>query len=438
MYLWYWPTLLVLSASRVHMDGVRLLVVRLVVIGALAAASAHFVELPIRRGRLKTLPIAIVMPAAAGLAVLTVSVSTVGVVGASASQQAAAGTALPTSRGVAPATAPGGGSATSLFAATAGPPVKALIVGDSVAGTLGVGLGRLSAQYGVVAVNEGSPGCSVSMDKLVQVFFFVGPPANPCRIGDPAALISQWRAWIDQWNPDVVVYVARGDVLNQEIGSSWQHIGEPSFDSYLAGRFREAVNVLGSRGAHVIVLTSPYYSTGAQPNGSAFPEDDPTRVVADNRIIGEIGAGGTRTGHLTTPRVAASGSGAPGGSDGTASGVGGVVERVGGLVGGLAGGHGGASGAGPTANPGDVTVIDLGGWVSPGGRYVTSVDGVTMRCADGVHFTVPGGEWVARRLLPEVAALGRAHQAASPSGSWSGNVAQVPPSWYAKTPCQSA
>ena len=110
--------------------------------------------------------------------------------------------------------------------------MKVLIVGDSVAGTLGVGLGRVMAQYGVVAVNEGSPGCSVSMDQLVKVLWFTDPPGKPCVNGDPDALFAQWRAWVDQFNPDVVIYMARSDVLDQEVDSTWTNIGEPSFDSY--------------------------------------------------------------------------------------------------------------------------------------------------------------------------------------------------------------
>jgi hypothetical protein len=421
MYLWYWPVVLVLPAPRVHLGGLALLALRLAVIIAVATASAYLIELPIRRGRLTTWPTTIVMPAAATLAVLTVFVSTVDFSGAPTSQENTAMASLHTSPVAASArpdaaTIGVGGpvSSTSLFPPPHGQPVKALLVGDSVAGTLGVGLGRLSAQYGVVAVNEGSPGCSVSMDKLVQVLFFTAAPGTPCREGDPTALLAQWRSWVDQWNPDVVIYLARGELFNQEVGSSWQHIGQASFDSYLASRYQDAVSVLGSRGAQVIMLTSPFYDTGAQPNGSLFPEDDPSRVVGDNRLIQEAGAASLGTSRIGTSRI------------GTSR-IGPTAPRAVGAV-----------SAAATGAQGGVTVIDLGAWVSPGGQYATSVNGTQMRCADGVHFTVPGGEWVARRLLPEIAALGRTHQAASPSGSWSGDVAQVPPAWYSKLPCTEA
>jgi len=269
------------------------------------------------------------------------------------------------------------------------------------------------AQYGVVAVNEGSPGCSVSMDQLVQVLWFTDPPGAPCVNGDPGALFAQWRAWVDQFNPDVVIYMARSEVLDQEVNSTWTHIGDPAFDSYLADRFHEAIDVLGARGAHVVLMTSPFYDSGVAPSGSPWPEDDPSRVTTDNQIIESMVDAG------------AGSSGRPGGTGGTG------------------GSHASESRLGQSLFPGisgnsKLTVIDAGAWLSPGGHYSATVDGVQARCGDGVHLTVAGGELLAKRILPFISLLGRAHQAASPSGSWTGNLALTPPSWYSELPCAAS
>ncbi|MGD0381010.1 MAG: acyltransferase family protein [Acidimicrobiales bacterium] len=412
MYLWYWPLVLVLSEPRTHLQGYPLLGVRLVATIAVATASASLVELPIRQGRLPTWWTPVAMPVAATLAVLTTFLATVGVNGVADASMRVDGAALagatPGTLAVGagatfetPRSSPAAGAAGATGAAGAGAsseaarsttstytePVKVLIVGDSVAGTLGVGLGRVMSQYDVVAVNEGSPGCSVSMDQMVQVLWFTDPPGKPCVNGDPDALLAQWRAWVDQFNPDVVIYMARSEVLDQEVDSTWTNIGEPSFDSYLVNRFHQAITVLGSRGAHVVFLTSPFYDTGVQPNGLPWPEDDPSRVVTDNRIIESLA---------------------------TTSG-----QRL-------------------FSGDGNVTVIDAGAWLSPGGHYSATVDGMVARCGDGVHLTVAGGEWLAQRILPVIALLGRAHQAASPSGSWSGDLALTPPSWYSELPCTAS
>ena len=262
MYLWYWPAVLVLSGPRTHLGGYPLLGLRLVAIVSVATASAYLVELPIRRGRLPRWWTPLAMPVAASLAVLTTFLATVEVSSVAAASVSVGhdvlGTATAGPAGTAgPATASTSTGATGPAHAVAGvtstakaypAPVKVLIVGDSMAGTLGVGLGRVMTQYGVVAVNEGSPGCSVSMDQLVQVLWFTDPPGAPCVNGNPDALFAQWRAWVDEFNPDVVIYLARSEVLDQEVDSTWTHIGVPAFDSYLTSRFHQAIDVLSSRG----------------------------------------------------------------------------------------------------------------------------------------------------------------------------------------------
>jgi lysophospholipase L1-like esterase len=241
------------------------------------------------------------------------------------------------------------------------------------------------------------------------VLWFTDPPGDPCKNGDPAALLAQWRAWVNQFNPDVVIYLARSEMLNQEVNSSWTNLGSPAFDTYLSGRFHQAIDALDSRGAHVVLLTSPFYNSGLQPSGSIWPEDDPSRVTTDNQIIESMSAAPASAGRH--------GARAPG-----------------------TGGSKGSSRSRTKAprlfsGNGRVTVIDVGAWLSPGGKYATTVDGVKARCNDGVHFTAAGGEWVAKRILPVVSLLGRAHQASSPTGTWSGDLALTPPSWYSKLPC---
>ncbi len=146
----------------------------------------------------------------------------------------------------------------ALPAATSAKPVKVLLVGDSVAGTLGVGLAQEAQQYHVQIVNEGTPGCSLSMQTQIKVLFYTVAPDAPCDVdNNPSSLLQTWRKWVDAYNPDVVVYLARGETFDQEVGGQWQNLGEPGFDSYLASRYRQAVAVLGSKGASVVLMTTP-------------------------------------------------------------------------------------------------------------------------------------------------------------------------------------
>ena len=375
MYLWYLPLALILSGPRTHLEGYPLFALRLVVVVAVATVSAYVVEMPIRRGSLRSWRATVAVPVAAGGAVLAVFLAGV----------------LPSTADAAPSTRP------LPHHAVHGPKVKILVVGDSVAGTLGVGLSQMAASYDAVVVNEGSPGCSVSMDQSFQALWSTVPPGTPCQYGNPDALLERWRSWVDRWNPDIVIYLARGEVFNQEVDGRWEHLGEATFDSYVSARFESAVSVLGSRGAHVVLLTSPYYDSGVQVSGAAWPEDDPTRVAIDNRIIESVGASAAAKLVSDVPDVG-----------------------------------GGVTGAGA------VSTIALGRWLSPGGHYAADVNGVDIRCNDGVHFTVAGGEWVAARLLPQVVPMGRLHQSVSPSGTWPTPLPQPDPPWYAGLPCGSA
>jgi peptidoglycan/LPS O-acetylase OafA/YrhL len=355
VYLWYWPVLLVMTGPRLHAGSWLLFAERLVVTVGIAAISYRLLELPIRRRVVPSWRAIVAAPVAAGLTLATVAVATF----------------VLTSQ--APPV-----SASSLRPVTGPGATKVLLVGDSLAGSLGVGLGEEAAHYDVDLVNEGSPGCSLSMDELFKVLDYTVPPGAPCKTGDPAELLDQWRRWVDEFNPDVVVYLARGELFDQQVDDRWSNIGQAGFDGYLTGRFGQAIDVLRSKGAAVVLLTTPYYDSGDQPDGSPWPEDDPTRVVTDNAIIHD------------------------------------VVRSIG--------------------SP-SVTSFDLGALTSPGGHFDHDVDGVDVRCSDGVHFTAAAGEWVAPRLLPELVRLGRDHRQSSPGGRWPGMPPPVVPSWWPKLQC---
>jgi hypothetical protein len=249
-----------------------------------------------------------------------------------------------------------------------------------MAGSLGVGLDAVAPKYDALVANEGIPGCSLAMDKASVALIFAGPPAPPCQASNPNALFDAWEWWVEAWNPDVVLYLARGEVLNQRIGTStsWMHIGEPSFDTRLSGRISQALQVLESRGAHVFLLGSPLYDSSvlAEGQSSSFPEDNPARVATDDALMQAAVAG----------------------------------------------------------DPG-ASFLDLGAWLSPAGRYTATVDGLDARCSDGVHLTPAGGEWVANQLFPLITSVARNHHQQAPEGAWPDPTLPGNPTWYVKLAC---
>ena len=406
VYLWYWPVLLVMTGQRLHWGVYPLFLARVGVTVAIAALSYDLVEMPIRRGALKRWRSWVAAPIGAAAAISAIFISTLVPVGAAELQGSQLAVSAPSSTTSSTTTTvaatPGVPAAgvvaptttttttvpsylsSALPAATSTKPVKVLLVGDSVAGTLGVGLAQEAQPYHVQIVNEGTPGCSLSMQTQIKVLFYTVAPDAPCDVdNNPGSLLQTWRKWVDAYNPDVVVYVARGETFDQEIGGQWQNIGEPGFDSYLADRYRQAVAVLGSRGASVVLLTSPYYDSGTSPAGTPWPEDAPARVTLDNATMREVA------------------SNTPSGSDGSR-----------------------------------VYVFDLNALVSPGNKFSPTVDQINVRCNDGVHFTRSGGIYVGQRLAPDLATLGQAHATASPGGAWAGPLPPSTPSWFTSLPCQ--
>ena len=363
MYLWYWPVLLVMNSDRTHLFGLSLLVARMVVIVAISAASFHLVETPVRRGVLAGWRSWVAVPAA------------VATIAALPFLMPALDAQVPTAQTTTARAFPGLAPLPPVVATTN--PIRILLVGDSMIGSLGVGLSTLASRYGAVVVNRGSPGCSLAEATQVRVLWYTDPPGVPCEADNPQHVLTSYRSLVRQFDPDVVVYLARSDTLDTERNGTWQHLGQPSFDRWAESRYDQAIATLSSNGAHVVLLTTPYYQSGEQGDGQPLPENEPSRVTIENHLLGEAA-----TRHAT-----------------------------------------------------NATLVNFGAMLSPSGQFVTDVQGVPVRCTDGIHVTVPGGQWVGERLLPRLVSFGRAHATEAAQVHRAPLPPQFPPPWYSKLPC---
>ncbi|HUA94491.1 MAG TPA: acyltransferase family protein [Acidimicrobiales bacterium] len=349
-YLWYWPVILVLSTQRVHLGQWELFACRVALTLMLAAISSKFVEMPIRRGSLPGWRALIGAPAAAGTALLLVVVS-------SGFQPVAQASTPPSLR-------PSGSSPGA---------VRVLLVGDSMAGSLGVTLAPYAAKHHIDLINEGHPGCGLTTDAEYDLLLYHSTPGAPCRLGDPSALLDAWRGYIDEYRPQVVVYLARIDMFTQIHDGTWTSIDGSTFDRYLTSQLRLGLKVLGAHGARVVLMTSPYYNVTAD-GVVDVPEDTPGRVVRYDQILAQAAKD------------------APG-----------------------------------------TTVFPLGTVVDPRHTYQGTVDGVPMRCSDFVHFSVSAGKVIAPRLLPVLLSLGRAAPVSAPAHGPPDP--PLVPAWYDKLQC---
>jgi lysophospholipase L1-like esterase len=137
----------------------------------------------------------------------------------------------------------------------------------------------------------------------------------------------------------VLLVVGRWETVDHLRDGQWTHVGDPAFDAYLTSEMRQALDLLGSTGAKVVVTTEAYNRRAEKPDGSLYPEDRPERVDGWNALV--------RT----------------------------VVAQY------------------PNA-----AVLDFNKKLCPGGAYTTKVDGVKMR-SDGVHPTAEAVKWLTPWLL---------------------------------------
>jgi peptidoglycan/LPS O-acetylase OafA/YrhL len=333
LYLYHWPLFLVIDHAHTGLQGGWLLVVRLVATFTLATVSFIFIEEPIRtrrvfRGR-----------RGLGLAGVAAVLTAVAVVAATTAPAEAVTPLLGSHR--LPMAERRALTAADAFTTK---PIKFMLLGDSVALTLGAGLAlKATHDYGVDVINLGQIGCDLD-DVEVRLSDVVGPPTPGC-----IPWRSEWRRAVDKWRPNVVgVLLGRWEVSDHLYDGHWVRVGEPVWDRHLIAEYEQAASIISSTGAKVVFFTFPFVDPPNEAaNGTPFPENDPARMAAFNRLVLE-----------------------------------------------------------PAARAKGVTVIDMNRLLDPHGVYQSVIDGVTVRGSDGVHISLAGGVWLQSAVLPKIAELG--------------------------------
>jgi len=234
-------------------------------------------------------------------------------------------------------------------------PVRFMVVGDSIATTLAVGLAADSVpRFGVEVVDQTALGCDLDdLDAYTDGNLDI--PVSPC-----VHWASVWRSSLSSVHPDVVgVLLGRWEITDHVDGGQLVHIGQPAWDAHLTDELRQVVAVLSSTGAKVVLFTMPYLGVPPTPNGTVYPENGPVRVAAFNRLLAEV-----------------------------------AKER-----------------------PGVVTLVDLNRLLDPAGHFQPVIDGITVRWADGIHISQDGGQWLQQFVLPTVRRLGLDHHTVASSTS---------------------
>ncbi len=326
LYLWHYPLFVWLDHQRTGLDGLRLLAVRLVATFAVAVASFYLVERPIRHGL-------VLRGVRAMLTTATAVVATVAVVVATSVAAAA-----PVAVAVRPPHPP------------FHHPVRALLIGDSTALTLGLALGPWSYEYDVNLRDDAILGCGVTLSDA-QIEHGTPIPTNwPCHLTPPPGTTTIYEAWrhdVATFHPQVVAILAgRWEVHTLDVNGARVSILQPSFQRQVEAGLTDAVRIARAGGARVVLVTQPCANSGEQPNGQPWPEDSPVRLAIYNALV-------RRVAHAT-----------------------------------------------------HASLLDLDAMVCPGGTFRASIDGITVRSGDGVHFATTAGTYLALRVFSVLLADG--------------------------------
>jgi peptidoglycan/LPS O-acetylase OafA/YrhL/lysophospholipase L1-like esterase len=333
LYLWHWPLYVLISQERTGLDGLSLLVARLTASVATATLSFYLVERPIRRGALRRWRAGVTAPATAG-ALATALLFTTGTAVAPLSEFAAADLGPPPT---APATAPGETG-----------PVRVMVVGDSVANSMGPGFERAAAANGLSVWNASVDGCGITQD-VGERRVWGWEAANPeCSPG----WRQRWPLQVGQFNPDVVmVLLGTDDTFDRRIDGREITFDSPDGDDLTRNELQEAVAILSGSGARVVLLTTPYNVLGW-----------PRRVRVDRSTYNSA-----------------------------------WVDRWNSSLRAVA-----------TRNPSTTTLVDLNHFLGPEGKWADTVDGVKVHTYDKMHLSPKGADLVAGWLAPQVVRLARA------------------------------
>ena len=354
MYLWHFPLDIALTGSRVGLQGTPLFLFRTAVTIAVSTLSFYGLERPIRSGRALSAARARVVTPVATVAVAAVVVLSTVSPGASA--------AVPPPVN---STSPSGPTGSSIPAPLANAPVRAVILGDSVALTLSNGLLSQESQWHVNLVDLAILGCGVVQGSSVwddfQGQLTEVPVAYSCRRHPSKGFIpmtTAWSKWVHAIQPNIVVLLAgRWEVEDRTFEGRRTNILHPAFAAYTKQQLELAVRIGTSTGARMILMTSPCFSQGEQINGDPWPQDDIRRVQKYNSLVEQVAA----------------------------------------------------------ENPSTVTVQDLYSMTCPGGKYLSTLDGAPLRDPDGIHFEDSpgtGAALLAPRILPLWEQLGHEQEAA--------------------------
>jgi peptidoglycan/LPS O-acetylase OafA/YrhL len=161
--------------------------------------------------------------------------------------------------------------------------VDVFVAGDSVGFNVGYGLGLWSRDSTPLEIhNPNRFGCPIARG---GDFRFL---RNPQSFAGDCDWSRDFPDAVDGRDPEVVVLMSGiWEVVDRRLAGDdrYRHIGDPLIDNYLLAEFISAIDLLGSNGASVMVLTYPHFEAARDQGYTDLPESDPARVDRLNELL---------------------------------------------------------------------------------------------------------------------------------------------------------
>jgi peptidoglycan/LPS O-acetylase OafA/YrhL len=330
VYLWHFPLFLWLTTASTGLGGAALLTVRFASTLVVSVASYVVVEQPIRTRRVRGWRLRALVPACAAATAAAVFLCW----GLGADAASVASGAIPFTR-LAPGATSGKTCRVQLELMTIPesfeqcPVVSAIVVGDSLALTLGIDIGLGQQRYGVYLLDQGRLGCGFTNVGTID-FGGVGYTSTPKYCANET---ESWKLDAAQFHAQaVIVELGYWDEGQWDVGGTPEHLGEPRFDALVEQKMDDFVRTLGSTGDPIIFLSVPWVNPPSWPNGASPPQASASRHRLINVMLAAL----------------------------------------------------------PKRFPGVAYFFNISPYVTPGNKFDPSVDGKICRTSDGIHFFFGG------------------------------------------------
>ena len=170
------------------------------------------------------------------------------------------------------------------------PPMRIAIFGDSTALTAGVGFYPHAIRAGLATFSPGDVvlGCGVSRFEQSRVDVVIRP-REECR--DWRTL---WPTLVDAGGIDVALLMSSVWELPDSVlaDGTAGAIGDPAIDAFIRAEFTDAVDVLASTGALVVLVNTPPFGSQSDDGRNEYVDRqyDPQRTARLNELLAEVAA----------------------------------------------------------------------------------------------------------------------------------------------------